>query len=365
MKSPDDDPSFDFPRALRTWVLGPCLTPEDIQLIAHLRQIAVELARNHLASKPIVTPPGYLDAEDLAGEFLDSLRKKGNWMIRTRGGLSVEYRRWVTRFTSPAHHEIWEIVSTALHELARAGVAWRLDASPEEENRNDAIWTGLPGDAGRKSCNLVEFETAARGVPNYPPPAARRWHDEGAAMPKVIAPKDARDLTRALLQAARGSLRLADLIEEFKRHVFVLIVGPLENTSESVGQAIHPAALIRLFDLAQDRAELIWTETAEGGFTDLLCKYFIANHLQGRHVALEEFGDPRRVHERLQRVVTILRRHLALDVGEALDLESADLDTSFHSRFVIEAMHGILEKCGCLSGKPANPVLPIEVKKKP
>lgn len=360
MKSSTEDVPFDFGRALRLTAQGSWRTPEDIQLVAQLRQIAIKIARKHLDDKPTVSPPGYLDAEDLAGEFLLVLRKKGNWLVRSESGLVTEYRRWVTRFSSPAHYELWETVSAALHELARAGTAWRLDATAEEANKNDAIWTSVPGERGRQFCNLVDFENAARHVGSYPLPAARRQQGERTVKPKVISPKDAQELTLSLLNVAGGAIRLCDLIEEFKRHVFVLVIGPLVDPPEANVRTLHPGAIMRLFDLAYERAALVWAEVSEAEATDLLCNYFIANYVEERRVSLDEFGDPRRVHERLQRVIGILRNRLALDVNEALDVESEEIDTNLHSRFVVEAMHNLREKCGGLSGEMADPMLPIK-----
>jgi hypothetical protein len=323
-----------------------------------LREIAIEIARQHLAARPGVSPPSYLEAEDLAGEFLQHLRLKGNWLIRTRSGLAMEYRRWVTRFSNPAQHEIWEIVSTALRGLGKTGQAWRLDAPLEEPNRNAALWSGSPPVEGQKICNPIDFEAAAQRVRHYPPPAARGWHAAGVAAPKVISPQDALELTLALLQAAAGPVRLADLVEEFKGHIFTLVLAPSETLPEEMGRPVHPTAMLRLFDLACARAAVVWAEAAAQELTDLLCDYFIANHLLEQPVALEKFGDPRRVHERVRGLVAILRQHLALQVDETLDVESADLDINFHSRFVVEAMHELSGKCACRPGKTPASVLP-------
>ena len=354
------DPNFKLGEAIRRWVLEACDKDEDGPLIEQLREIILTIARAHLASGPAFQPPRHLDAEDLAIEFLLNLRRQGNWKIRTKSGLAVEFRRWVTAFSTPAQHELWEIVSTALHDLARGNAAWRLDAPASDDNRNDAVWTSVAGTAGGTPCDLVAFEMAARGIRSYAPPAARKWYVEGSILSKVIAPKDAKELTLALLHAAGGAIRLRDLLEEFKRHVFAFDFGGEIDTDDPASpRSIHPAAMQRLYDLAHERAALIWDAASAISGTDLLCDYFIPKHLEERPVTLDGFGDPRRVHERMQRVVQALRQHLALNVAEALDVEDDAVDAALHGGFVREAMHILCEKCGCRPGKTPPQVLPI------
>jgi hypothetical protein len=354
--------------AIRRWVLEACDKQEDAPLIEQLRETVLAIARAHLASGPTFPPPRHLDAEDLAIEFLISLRKQGNWKICTKTGLATEYRSWVAEFSNPAQHELWEIVSTALHALARESVAWRLDAPASDDNHNDAVWTGVAGAAGSRPCDLLAFEKAARLIRNYAPPAARKWCVDGAILPKVIAPKDAKELTLALLHAAGGAIRLRDLLEEFKRHVFAFdSSSEIDKDHTASPLSIHPLALTRIYDLAHERAALIWEATSAISGTDLLCDYFIPKHLEERPVILEEFGDPRRVYERMQLVVQYLRQHLALNLAEALDVEDDTVDTArygrdkvvVHGGFVREAMHILCEKCGCRPGKTPPRVLPI------
>ena len=362
------DPNFKLDEAIRRWVLEACDKDEDGPLIEQLREVVLSIARAHLASSPAFQPPRHLDAQDLAIEFLLSLRSQGNWMIRTKSGLAAEYRRWVTAFSTPAQHELWEIVSTALHDLARGNAAWRLDAPASDDNHNDAVWTGVAGVAGDAPCDLLAFEKAARLIRNYAPPAARKWCVDGAILPKVIAPKDAKELTLALLHAAGGAIRLRDLLEEFKRHVFAFdSSSEIDKDHTASPLSIHPLALTRIYDLAHERAALIWEATSAISGTDLLCDYFIPKHLEERPVILEEFGDPRRVYERMQLVVQYLRQHLALNLAEALDVEDDTVDTArygrdkvvVHGGFVREAMHILCEKCGCRPGKTPPRVLPI------
>lgn len=345
-------PEFDLGESINRWVLAENFTPEDGNLIQHLRETVLTIARAHLASGPTVQAPQHCDAEDLAMEFLLNLRSRGNWMIRTKSGLTTEYRRWVTGFNSPAQHELWEIVSTALHGLARENTAWRLDASANEDNDNDAVWTGVAGEAGGMACDLVAFEQTARRIRNYPPPAARRWVADDEIQHKVIAPKDAKALTLSLLQAAGGAIRFRDLLEEFKRHVFAFdLVGEPSTQHEDDSHSVHPAAMKRAYELAHQRAAEIWDVVAGIEGTDLLCDYFIAKHLGERAVTLEGFGDPRRVHERMKRLVEILRHHLALNVAEAPNSENDDVNSAFRRSFTLEAMHILCEKCRCRSGK--------------
>jgi len=351
------DPTFAVDVAIRRWVLEACDTPEDGQIIERLRDIILTIAHAHLASSPSFQM--HLDAEDLASEFLLDLRKKGNWKIRTKSGLAAEYRSWVTAFSSPAQHELWEIVSAALHDLARKNAAWRLDSPASDANSNNAVWTGVSGETGAVPCDITVFESAAHLIRNYAPPAARKWHGDGAVLPKVIAPKDAQELTLALLHAANGALRFRDLLEAFKRHVFTFdITGEIDADQSASPPSIHPAAMARFYDLAHDRAALIWDAAISAGGTDLLCDYFIPKHLEERSVALEGFGDPRRVHERLQRIVQLLRQHLTLNAAEALDVD--DADAGFHGRFIVEAMHTLCEKCACRPGKAVTPALQTE-----
>lgn len=349
------DPNFKIDEALRRWVLEACDKDQDKPIIERLREIVIAIARAHLASGPTVQPPRHLEAEDLAIEFLLSLRRKGNWMIRTKSGLTAEYRRWVTEYSSPAQHELWAIVSTALHDLARENAAWRLDAPASENNHNDATWTGFEGPSGVTPCDPAAFEKTARHIQSYAPPAARKWHADDAILPKVIAPKDAKELTLSLLRAARGAIRFRDLHEEFKRHVFAFDIGDATDPDQTATPfSIHPAAMERIHDLAHERAALIWDGVATVSGTDLLCDYFIPKHLEERSVILEGFGDPRRVHERMQGVVGILRKHLALNVVEALDVADDAVDAALHGRFVREAMHILCEKCGCRPGKATS-----------
>lgn len=355
------DPNFSVETAMRRWVLETCDAPADAPLVEQLREIILGIARTHLASGPTFPPPQHLEAEDLAIEFLLHLRKQGNWMIRTKGGLKIEYRRWVTAFSSPAYHELWEILSGAVHSLAKESQAWRLDAPAQENNRNDAIWTGVAGAIGTVPCDLVNFQKASQRIKNYAPPAARKWYGDDSVLPKVIAPSDAKELAFTLLHAAGGALRFRDLLGEFKRHVFAFEQGGEIDTDQSASPlSIHPAAMQRFHDLAHDRAALIWDAASAVQSTDLLCDYFIPKHLEERSVTLEGIGDPRRVHERLQRMVQSLRQHLALNVAEALDVDDHTVDAGFHSRFVIEAMHIICGKCACRPGKTAAPALPIK-----
>ena len=353
--------SFAIDVAIRRWVLEACDKREDAPLVEQLRETVLAIARAHLASGPTFPPPRHLDAEDLAIEFLISLRKQGNWMIRTKSGLATEYRSWVAAFSNPAQHELWAIVSTALHALARENAAWRLDAPASDDNHNDAVWTDVAGAASGRLCDLVVFEKAACSVRNYAPPAARQWSADGAITAKVIAPKDAKELTLALLQVAGGAIRLRDLLEEFKRHVFDS-GGEIDKDHPTDRLSIHPSALTRIYDLAHERVALIWEAASAISGTDLLCDYFIPKHFEERPVTLEGFGDPRRVHERMQLVVQILRQQLALNLAEALDVEDDAVDTArygkdkvvVHGGFVDVAMHILCEKCGCRPGKTTN-----------
>ena len=355
------DPNFSVETAIRRWVLEACDTPSDASLVEQLRKITLGIALAHLSSGPAFPPPQHLEADDLAIEFLLHLRKETKWMIRTKSGLKTEYGRWVTAFSSPAHHELWETLSGALHDLARKNLAWRLDAPASNNNHNDAIWTGVEGTGGAALCDLVAFQNTARRIKSYKPPGAGKWHVDDKDGPKVISPSDAKELALALLRVAGGALRFRDLLGEFKRHVFAFEQGGENDTDQSASPlSIHPAAMQRFHDLAHERAALIWDAASAGQSTDLLCDYFIPKHLEERSVTLEGFGDPRRVHERLQRMVQSLRQHLALNVAEALDVDDHAVDAGFHSRFVIEAMHILCGKCACRPGKTAAPALPIK-----
>ena len=354
------DPNFTVETAIRRWVLEACDTPEDASLVEQLRDIILGIARTHLASGPAYPPAQHLEAEDLAIEFLLNLRKQGNWTIRTKSGLAAEYRRWVAAFSSPAQHELWKILSTALHSLAHENAAWRLDAPASKDNHNDAIWAGDPKAGVKAPCDLVAFEKAARQIESYAPPAASRWHRDGSVLPKVIAPKDAKKLTLALLHAADGKLRFRDLLDEFKRHVFAFdLGGEIDSNQSSSPPSIHPAAMQRFYDLAHERAALIWDAIGEIEGTDLFCGYFIAKNFENRAVTLKDFGDSRRVDERLERMERIMRHHLALNLGDALDIDDAAVDASLRSAFIIEAMRILSEKCTCRPGKTTVPALPI------
>ena len=353
------DPRFSVDEAIRRWVLGNFEAPEDKVdelFLGGLHELVISIARTHLASGPTFLAPHHLEAEDLASEFLLSLRRKGNRDIRTKSGLATEYRRWVAEFSNPAQHELWEIVSTALHALSRENAAWRLDAPASDANNNDAMWTGVAGTAGEMLCDIPAFERASHLIRNYSPPAARKWYADDAVLPKVIAPEDAKELVLALLRAAGGAIRLRDLLEEFKRHVFAFELGAEIDTDPSADSiSIHPAAMKRLYDLAHERASVIWDAISAAEGTDLLCDYFIPRNLHQQAVTLDTFGDPRRVKEHLERrVVQFLCRHLALDVAESLDVEDDAVDHAFHSRFVVETMHILCKKCGCRPGKSAQ-----------
>jgi len=351
------DPRFSVDEALRRWVVGNFEVPDKLDelFLGGLHELVISIARTHLASGPTFLAPRHLEAEDLTSEFLLNLRRKGNGYIRTKSGLATEYRRWVAEFSNPAQHELWEIVSTALHTLSRENAAWRLDAPATDDNNNNAMWTGVAGATGETICDLPAFEKAACFIRNYSPPAARKWYADDAVLPKIIAPEDAKELVLALLRAADGAIRLRDLLEEFKRHVFSFELGGEMDTDPSADSiSIHPAAMKRLYDLAHERASVIWDAISGAEGTDLLCDYFIPKNLHQQAVTLDTFGDPRRIKEHLeQRVVRFLRHHLALDVAESLDVADDAVDGAFHSRFAVEAMHILCKKCGCRPGKGA------------
>ena len=344
------DPDFQIEEAIRRWVLEPCDTPEDKRRIEQLRETVIKIAHDHLESGPTFQPR-HLDEEDLSDEFLLHLRKEGKWMIYTKTGLKCEYSRWVPAFLNPAQHELWEILSIALHALAVEDAAWRLDALSSEPNNNYAVWTGIPEPDGAHACDLPAFERAARRIPKYTPPAARKWHDDDDVVHKVILPDAAMELTLALLRAADGSLHFYDLFEEFKKHVWVFNDG---GDNKDAPYSIHPAAIQRLYPLAHERAGLIWNEILAIHGTNLFCGYFIPKHMDESSVILEKFGEPQRVSERIQDVVRILRQHLDLNMAEALDVDDNAVDASFHGRFVSETMHILREKCGCCRGKTAT-----------
>lgn len=350
------DPNFSIEAAIRCWVLGDFGAPVDVSQVVQLREIILGIARSHLASGPTFSSSQHLEAEDFAIEFLLNLRKQGNWKIHTKSGLKAEYRRWVSAFCSPAQHELWEILSNALHELSRQNSAWRLDAPASSNNRNDAIWTSV---AGTASFDLAAFQKVARSIKSYEPPAARAWHREGSVAPKVISPSDAKKLTLDLLHAAAGSIRFRDLLEEFSRHVFTFSLSGEDNTeNRAIPAAIHPPAMQRFHDLAHERVALIWDAVSVSQCTNLLCDYFIPKYLEGCPVILEDFGEPRRVHERLKRMVQIIKEHLDLNVGEALDVDDVAVNSGLRTGFLVDAMHILRGKCACRPGKTATSALP-------
>lgn len=355
------DPNFSVETAIRRWVLEACDTPGDASLVEQLREIILGIARAHLASGPPSPPPQHLEAEDLAIEFLLHLRKQGNWLIRTKAGLKTEYQRWVATFSNPAHHELWEILSGALHDLARKNLAWRLDAPASNNNHNDAIWTCDAGVDGTALCDLVAFQKAARRIKNYEPPGAGKWHRESSVLPKVIAPSDSKELALDLLHSAGGAICLRDLFEEFKRHVFTFDLSGEEAAANNVSPlSIHPAAMQHFYDLAHERAALIWNAIAEVKGIDIFCDYFIAKNLENRSVTLKDFGDSRRVDEQNKRIVKILLKHLALNLLDALDVDQNTVDSGFRSDFIIESMRILSGNCACRPGKTADPALPIK-----
>jgi len=337
------------------WIRGPWTNSHAERLIGALYQNVLGIARSHLNSRQETGGTTKLEAEDLAMEFLLSIRKEGKWMIRTRSGLAKEYRRWVTSFSNPAQHELWKIVSTALHHLAKAGVAWRIDAPGDAPNDNSALWTGIDGPAGETPCDLDDFKNKASKIRHYAPPSASGYIEETTINHLVISPKDAKQLTSDLLNAAGGAICLRDLLGEFKEHVFSFeISGEVDEARETAPPSIHPASMERIYHLVNNRVDSIWLEVQDMKGTDLLCQYIIPKHVAEAHVTLGDFGSPQRVQERVVLIMGILKDHLALDSAEAFDVEVNAFDDTFKKRFQIQAIQILGEKCGCRPGESAK-----------
>lgn len=258
------------------------------------------------------------EAEDLAHEFLVWIKREGNTAIENVNGLMRELKRFAARLRDPAQHELWEILSEALHKLFRSSKARRLDAPGDRPNRNDAQWvTTELENASTTPADLARFTEEAAALPIYRLRGSKRWYPEGKPLPKIISPIEAEELVAKLLVAARGVIRFRDLAEEARRHVFIFATTSQADPGEGrAGPVTHPDALLRLVPEAATRTERIWNEVLAEQLSDLLCGYFIPKHFRKEKTKLESFGASSTAGDRVKKLQRILARHLAIQPGQ-------------------------------------------------
>ena len=242
------------------------------------------------------------EAHELAVEFMLHLRSKRLAHLQTAAHLKHELSKYLTRRDSPIYHEVWKILSQALIDLERDGVAVRLPLA-SGANRQTTEWCSNKHE-GNPSANQQGFSEVAGKLPVYYP--ART---DG----RLLSPTQARELAEQMLELAGGPILMQDLHGEAMKHVVSQMLHPIsiEDDSAEEGKTAtisrQLADRMQVFDFilqeeAESRARRIWAELEKSGDGQAMCVYFLPKHLLGVPVTGSELGDPRRISEASMRI---------------------------------------------------------------
>jgi hypothetical protein len=317
---------------------------EDRNLTEALYEAATKTAREILAAD---TTPG-MEAGDLATEFILWLSGQSGLNIRSHKALRLQMRRFWIRRNAPAAYELWEVLSTALHSLAKRGAVRRLDAPHETPNHNAAIWTSAPEERDEARLDHRGFLERAKALPRYPRSGKRPKNA------KILQPKEAEELALGLLKAAAVPAPMEVISKEAQQHVILpeIVEAPEEGDSEDDAPKGPPppaapdrpsivADELLLVREAEHLAALLWDDPQCGRLStnrvrELLCGFLVPNLLEDGGVPQGNFGSPQRVSEDLKEIYACLKRFTGfVETGDAPgprhDPEEAD-----NRRWVLE-----------------------------
>lgn len=349
-----DEDAQRFVRSVGVWVKARELAVELYE--ACLNVAEWELSRDlESRAKP--------DPRDLVFPFLAWIRRKHGYGIRSITSLRNRFRSFWTEENNPGGHELWEILSHALHVLAKEGKVRRVDnLDKPTDNSQWAKWTSGPPEADEKWFDLAAFEEACRGIPFFPEKKQPEAPYDGK-VPKVLSPEDGLRLVLMLLEAAGGPLLMRDLHHEACKHVllrsFVEMEGRRVSSDES-GEQPGPGELrddeewVRHSDLewidheSLSRSKRIWETMEEKGFRKLFCGYLVPKIGLKEKKPLKEMGVSQRAHEEKEKVLRWLKQELSgLELNpDTPHTESAEahLKWEIQSRTVARLMEMCREK---------------------
>ena len=337
------------------------------ELDERLYGIVLELARQ------CVSGGGKMDSRiaeeksrDLASDFLIyDIRGENKRNIQTKAALKHELSKYVTRRDNPEGHELWSLLSAAMHELAREGSARRLNAKPGEYNDNDALWTSAPPRADGKKLDRVAFQRNAKAIRCFYPKQRNpggvksgiEKHGKKDATPRIIPISEARLLAEQLLKAAEGPIPFKLLVDEARRHV--VLIGQyidLDDDSKNSAESLLKSPVLQELDAdlqewisyeSPDRADRIWQAVVKENHGRALCLYYLPKHFLAKKVVMGSVGPPQRISEQSEQICRIMALELAV---ERLERESGNDQSDALLRLAWQALAGqvverLMRKC--------------------
>lgn len=337
------------------------------ELDVQLHGIVLALARQ------CVSGGGKMDAQraeeksqDLASDFLIwHVRGENKRNIQTEAALRYELRKYATRRNNPEGHELWSLLSEAMHELAREGFARRLDAKPDEHNDNNALWTSASPGADGKKLNMAVFQRNAKAIKCFYPKqrnpggekAGAGKHGKKYATPRIIPISEAKLLVEQLLKAAGGPIPFGLLADEARRHVVLIgqYISLDDDSNDSVKSLLESSAARELYADWQEwiayespaRADRIWQAVMKISHGQALCLYYLPKHFLAKKIVMESVGTPQRISEQSTQIRGIMALELAV---ERLERENGNDQSDELLRLAWTALAGkvverLMQKC--------------------
>lgn len=379
----------DIAPAIRAWLDDPA---ESMPEAEYARLIVCLWKFCEICAKGFVADFRNSEVQDLASEYLRLIKQEPRYrpcpVPGCASALTKHMKHVLSEEFNPAGKELWQLLSEALWELEREGIAMCLGGTRRgvrADQRNNTPFTQWAvmsvcnaHDGKPPPADVFAFEKKADKLPHFYPPGAIGWHDDEKQKrkgPRVIAPKDAEKLATMLLDCAGGWIVVRDLFCEFRKHVHLLDFSepPPDNEGEqntfldqqaekaqprksklgprhTSAEDVSPTEGV-FWELVSKLAAKAWDALRTADLITIACQYVLANALLGRKRKLEEFGAFQRVSERKAKVQQILRQVLLAD--EFLDAEGEISD--WHDKLWSEVLRRLAHSAEYCNLEPEKP----------
>lgn len=337
---PSDCRESDIADAIRAWLDGPS---EGMPESEYRRLIACQWEFCRTCARGFVEQFQGFEVEELASDYMILIKRAKHRPCPVpdfKTGLRRHMKHVLKQELNPAWAELRELLSEALWELERQGLAKCLGGTQpgirkgQRNNTKFAEWVSVSvanahnGQPPRAAGSA--FSRKADALPHFYPRGATRWH---ASAPRVIAPENAGKLAAMLLDCADGWVAMEDLLVEFCKHVHLLeAVSEPDSTDDEEDQneyvdresakqqsrerhlgLRHPATDDAFWELVSVLARKAWEQLRAEELTTIACQYLLANALLGRRAKLDEFGSHSTVFDKKKMALAIFRDVLAAD----------------------------------------------------